>query len=487
MNQTLKKLLVSALALSLCICAGSASAQGQNQPATHFRQLQVPPLNSIEVQKPERTVLENGLTLYLMENHELPLIDAQLLVYTGSRWEPISKAGLASIVGEVIRSGGSERFPGDALDDELDNCATSIEVGIGQNQGSASISSLAENFPRALEILSDLIRQPVFPQEKIDLCKKEMSGSILRRNDDASSICAREFSRLLKGKDSPYGHQVELATLEAISREDLVGFHAEYFQPQNMILGIWGDFKSAEMKELVQKQFGTLTKGTAPRPAIPAVDEEAMAASGVFLIEKTDVEQSFIRLGHSGGKQSDPDYYALVIMDDILGGGFSSRLFCSVRSDKGLAYSVGSSWGAGMDVPGIFLASGSTQLATTVQFINAVKEEIERICREEVTLEELDRSKKTYLNGFVFSFDSTGKIISRLMAYDYYGYPADTLEHFQEKIAQVTQADVLAAARKHLKPDHLAIMVVGNPEKFDQPLSVLGQVKTLDITIPGAE
>jgi zinc protease len=110
-----------------------------------------------------------------------------------------------------------------------------------------------------------------------------------------------------------------------------------------MILGIWGDFKSAEMKELVQKQFGTLTKGTAPRPAIPAVDEEAMAASGVFLIEKTDVEQSFIRLGHSGGKQSDPDYYALVIMDDILGGGFSSRLFCSVRSDKGLAYSVGSS------------------------------------------------------------------------------------------------------------------------------------------------
>jgi len=174
-------------------------------------------------------------------------------------------------------------------------------------------------------------------------------------------------------------------------------------------------------------------------------------------------------------------------MDDILGGGFSSRLFCNVRSDRGLAYSVGSSWAAGMDVPGIFLASGSTQLATTVQFINAVKEEIERICREEVTLEELDRSKKTYLNGFVFSFDSTGKIISRLMAYDYYGYPADTLEHFQEKIAQVTQADVLTAARKHLRPDRLAIMVVGNPEKFDQALSVLGEVKTLDITIPGAE
>ena len=138
-----------------------------------------------------------------------------------------------------------------------------------------------------------------------------------------------------------------------------------------------------------------------------------------------------------------------------------------------------------MDIPGTFIVSGSTKLASTAEFIRAAREEVEKVIKEGVTEEELQRSKDTFLNGFVFEFDSTGKIVTRLMAYEYYGYPADTLEHFQENIAKVTCAEILAAAKKHLKPQNMLILVVGNPEKFDKPLTEFGKVTPLDITIPG--
>lgn len=474
-----------ALCLSLCLCGQSALAEKEGQAVTNYKEIKRPALNPIQVRQPERFVMKNGLTVYLLEDHELPLVELGMRIYTGSRWEPVEKAGLAGIVAEVIRSGGSEKFPGDALDDELDQSATSVELGIGQNEGVASVNALKENFGRGLEILSDLLQNPAFPQEKIDLCKQELAGGITRRNDNASAICAREFMSLLRGKGSPYAHPVEFATLAAISREDVVAFHKQFFQPQNMILGICGDFDSAAMKGELEKYFGSWAKGTAPRPTPPAQDLKAAATHGIFLVEKTDVEQSFIRMGHMGGKESDPDYYALILMNDILGGGLSSRLFCNVRSDKGLAYSVGSDWGAGMDVEGTFQASGSTKLASTGEFIKAVRGEIVRMTEGGVTQEELDRSKNSALNGFVFEFDSTDKIINRLMTYEYYGYPADTLEHFQENIAKVTREDILAAAQKHLHPDQLAILVVGNPEKFDVSLDQWGPVTPIDISIPG--
>lgn len=481
----MKNLIYSLLTAALCLSVNSASAAEQGKPVTNYKEIQLPELNSMQVQKPERYVMENGMTVYLLEDHEVPLVNLSLRIYTGSRWEPADKAGLAEIVGEVMRTGGSEKFPGDKLDDELDNSATSIEIGIGRNEGSASINSLKHNFAHSLEILTDLLQNPSFPEEKIALCKQEIAGGIVRRNDDASGICSREFNRLLRGKDSPYGHQVELTTLANISREDMIQFHQQYFQPQNMILGVWGDFSSAEMKKQLAETLGQWKKGTAARPAVPGIDMKAAGTTGVYLVEKTDIEQSFIRMGHIGGLQSDPDYYALILLNDILGGGFSSRLFCHIRTDKGLAYHVGSSWSAGMDIPGTFVVSGSTKLASTSEFIRAAREEVERVIKEGVTEEELQRSKDTFLNGFVFEFDSTGKIVSRLMAYEYYGYPADTLEHFQENIEKVTCADILAAAKKHLKPQNMLILVVGNPEKFDKPLTEFGKVTPLDITIPG--
>ena len=309
----MKHLIYSLLTAALCLCVNSASAAEQGKPVTNYKEIQLPELNSMQVRQPERYVMENGMTVYLLEDHEVPLIDLSLRIYTGSRWEPADKAGLADIVGEVMRTGGSKKFPGDELDDELDNSATSIEIGIGRNEGSASINSLKHNFAHSLEILTDLLQNPVFPEEKIALCKQEIAGGIVRRNDDASGICSREFNRLIRGKDSPYGHQTELTTLANISREDLIRFHQQYFQPQNMILGVWGDFSAAEMKKLLAETLGQWKKGTAARPAVPGIDMKAAGTTGVYLVEKTDIEQSFIRMGHIGGLQSDPDYYALIL------------------------------------------------------------------------------------------------------------------------------------------------------------------------------
>lgn len=485
----MKKTIYFWICCSLLFLVQSEIFAEEAQPVTpikHYQDLKLPELNPIQVKHPERYVMENGLTVYLQEDHEVPLITAEMYIYVGARWEPVEKAGLASITGEVIRTGGSERFPGDALDEELDRNAVRLEVGIGANNGGVSLSCLKETFERGLEIMADIVRSPSFPREKIDLCKRELIGSIQRRNDEAGGICSREFNRLIYGTNTAYGHQSEILTVMAITREDIVEFHRSYFQPQNMILGIVGDFDTAQMKEMLNRCFGSWEKGSAPRPVPPALDEEISKTGGIFLVEKTDVEQSFIRMGHLGGLQSDQDYYAMSLLNYILGGGFSSRLFCNVRSDKGLAYSVGSHWQAGMDVPGIFVAAGSTRNSATVEFIETVRAEIENICRNGVTEEELNHARESALNRFVFAYDSAGKIMRRLIYYEYFGYPADRLEHYIENIRKVTREDILAAARKHLHPDNLVVLVVGNPAEFGKPLSKLGEVQKIDITIPGA-
>ena len=202
------------------------------------------------------------------------------------------------------------------------------------------------------------------------------------------------------------------------------------------------------------------------------------------MIRKDDVNQSNIYLGHIGGLRSDPDYFALIVMNRILGGGFTSRLFRNVRSREGLAYSVFGSYSANYDYPGEFYVGCQTKSESTVKAIRAMLREVEKMKDSEVTDEELALAKDSFLNSFVFNFDTTGEIVNRLMTYEYYGYPSDFLMKIKQNVEKVTKADVLHVARKHLKPDQVQILAVGRPDDFDEPLSTLGPVNEIDITIP---
>lgn len=462
----------------------SAVAQSAKKPVERYKDIQYPPLNQIKVPTPERFTLDNGLVVYLLEDHQLPLVSASALVRVGSRWEPVEKAGLADVVGSVIRTGGTKTNPGDQLDERLDRMGASVEISIGQGVGSASLSVLKEDTTTGLTILADLLRNPAFPEDKIELEKISARDSIARRNDDPGSIPGREFRRLLYGKDSAYGHQIEYKTINAISKQDCEKYHREFFQPENVMLGVWGDFKTADMKALIQKSFGDWAKGGQPKPPVPSVQDTTAQVAGIHFISKDDVNQSWVRMGYLGGLYKDPDYFALEVMDNILGGGFSSRLFSKVRTDLGLAYSVGSSWAPGWDRPGTFVASGSTKSQSTAQFIQAIQREIVKMTEAEVSDDELQRAKDSILKGFAFEFDSVDKIITRLMTYEYYAYPADFLQKYQANIAKVTKEDVLKVAKDRLKPDRFAIVVLGNAKNFDQPLDKLGKVTEIDITIP---
>jgi predicted Zn-dependent peptidase len=458
-------------------------SQAVGRPSS-YKALKYPPLNKIQAPQPARFELPNGMVVYLVEDHEIPMISISSMIHAGSLWEPGQKAGLASIAGAVMRSGGTSKYPGDRLDEELDRLGAYVETGMGQDSGNASVSVLKEDIDRGISILADLLQNPAFPQDKIDIAKIAERDEVARRNDNPHSIVFREFNRVIYGKDSPYARLTEYDTINSITRDDLVAFHKQFIQPENIILGVVGDFKADEMRAKIEKAFGSWPRGGKPKPRTPEVDPAARGRAGFYSVNKEDMQQSWVIMGMLAGRRDDPDYCALDVMNGVLGGGFASRLFSNVRSDQGLAYAVFSSWDAGWDQPGTFTAAGSTKPETTIKIYNSIRHEIERLAEGGVTDDELSRSKDGILKGMAFESDSTAKIVRRMMSYEYHGYPPDFLEKYRAGVEKTTKADVARAAKQYLKPDQFAVLFLGKEKGYEQPLASLGKVASIDISIP---
>ena len=452
-------------------------------PLPSYKSLKFAPLPALKIPEPETLTLPNGMKVYLLEHHELPIISGFALLRTGNLFDPSDKHGLAGITGELIRAGGTKEKSGDQIDVELENIAASVESGIGESSATVSFSALRENTDAVLVVFRDLLTTPEFRQDKLDLAKTQTRSGIARRNDDPNGIVSREFSNILYGRDTPYGWDVNYADIDNIQRKDVVDFYHRYFFPANTALAVYGDFSSVEMKEKLTRLFANWTVKQSPVPKFPEVKK--VSVPGVFLATKEDVAQTFFEVGHMGGILNDKDYPALEVAADILGGGFSSRLFQRIRTKLGYAYNIGSSWGAGYDHPGLFRISGSTQSMRTVDTLKAINEELNRIRTGEVTDAELQTAKDTVLNGFVFRFDRPSKTLNRLVLYDYYGYPKDFVFQYQKGIQSVTKQDVSRVARTYFRPEDLTIVAVGNPKEFKTPITELGlKVQAIDLTIP---
>lgn len=451
----------------------------------HYDELEFPPLRAVEIPDYERYELPNGLVVYLMEDHELPLVSGSATFHTGSRFEPADKVGLASITGDAMRLGGTQTLSPDDLNQELEQRAASIETGIDSDSGSASFNALTEDLDEVFAIFADVVQQPAFAQDRIDLLKRQYMGSIARRNDDPDDITSREFRKLVYGANSPYARTAEYATLNAITRQDVLDFYLASVRPDRTILGIVGDFDREQMKRLIAERFGRWQATGSPLNVaeLPPVEQ---AQTGVFKVEQPQLTQSYIQLGHLGGQLNYPDHAALAVMNEVLNG-FSGRLFNQVRSRQGLAYVVYAFWSPRYDYPGMFIGGGQTRSEATVPFIQSVKTEINQIRTEPVSDDELARAKDSVLNSFVFNFQSPDQALSRLIRYEYYDYPADFIFQFQEGVKAATAEAVLAAAQARLQPDDLVILVVGSEEDIQPALTSLpnGQeVTAIDITIP---
>jgi zinc protease len=452
-------------------------------PLPSYKDLKYPTLAPVKIPKPEIFTLGNGLKVYLLEDHELPLVSGRALVQTGNLFDPKEKRGLAEITGTVMRSGGTKTMTGDKLDETLENMAASIESGIGESNGAASFSCLKENTDAVLALFYDVLTQPAFREDKLDLAKTQIKSAISRRNDNAPGIAQRELYSLVYGTDTPYGGEEEYDTINAITRNDVVDFYKRSFFPSNIILSVYGDFDSAAMKQKLTTAFGKWTATTPKMPPFPKVD--AAADPGIYLVSKKDVTQTFIDMGHLGGELHDKDFPALSVAADVFGGGFSSRLFREIRTRLGYAYSVGADWGANYDHPGVFRIGVSTKTQTTTETIKAILKVLDEMRTSEITDDELKVAKDSVLNSLVFAFERPSSTLNRLVTYDYFDYPADFLTQYQKALEAVTKQDVLRVAKQYFQPSKLTIVAVGNEQNFGEPLTALNiPVKPLDVSIP---
>ncbi|MGL6283285.1 MAG: M16 family metallopeptidase, partial [Microcoleaceae cyanobacterium] len=283
----------------------------------------------------------------------------------------------------------------------------------------------------------------------------------------------------------PYASTIEYATLKNIQRQDLIKFHQQYFHPANIILGIVGDFDPKEMRALINEKFGNWQTTAPALPPLPIVKQ--VNQGGTFFVEQPQLTQSNVLLGHLGGKYDSPDYPALSVLNAVLNG-FGGRLFNNIRSKEGLAYSVYGFWGAGYDYPSLFVAGGQTRSESTVPFVQAINQEIERIRTQPITEEELQQAKESSLNSFIFNFARPSQTLGRLMSYQYYGYPEDFIFQYQRGIESTTIEDVQRVAQKYLQPDKIVTLVVGNSQEIQPALETLSKgkkVMPIDVTIPG--
>jgi zinc protease len=473
------------LALVTLICAAILFCITAALPATaqvsDWHQIKVAPLPAFHPQEPKRIKMPNGLVIFLQEDHELPLIDGSIRIRGGSRSEPAGKVGMLEIYGEVWRTGGTKSHTGDQLDDYLEIRAAKVETGGNPDSTTIGWSCLKADFDDVFKVVTDLLRAPEFREQKVDLAQRELFDAISRRNDDVGGIAARESTKLAYGPQSPYARVAEYKTVAAVTRQDLLDWHHAHVHPNNIILGVTGDFDSAAMEAKLRQAFGSW-------PAGPAIEKPEIkfqpAKPGYYLIPKEDVNQSNIRMVALGIQRNNPDYYAAQVFNEAFGGGFSSRLFQSIRTKKGLAYGVGGGIGSAFDHPGILRLSMGTKSQTTVESIEALYEEVDRLAKQPIGDEEIQRAKDSILNSFVFNFDSPEKVLRERMAYEFYGYPADFLEQYRAGVEKVGKADVARVAAKYLHKDQLAVLVVGNTTDFDKPLASLGPVTNVDISIP---
>jgi len=469
----------AAILLAAAACSGIAAAQAK---PPSYKDLKYTPLPPVQIPEPVQATLSNGIRVFLLEDHELPLISGIAMIHTGNLFDPPDKRGLSGIMAEVLRSGGTSFKTGDQIDEELENVAASVESSMDETSATMSFSGLKESIDTPLAVFKDLLTGAAFRQDKIDLSLSQARSAIARRNDDPGEIPDRELMRILYGRDTPYGWQTEYSDLAAIHRDDLVNFYHRYYFPKNIMLAVYGDFKASEMRDKLENLLSGWKVEQPPVPAFPALT--AKAAPGIYLAEKSDVTQTFFSIGELGGTLRDPDYPALEVAAHILGQGFSSRLMSQIRTKLGYAYNIAAVWSANYNHPGTFRIVGSTKSGSTVATMQAINAELEKIRTAEVTEQELKEAKDGVLNAFVFNFDSPSKTLSRALRYEYFGYPKDFLLQYQKAIAGVTRADVLRVAKEHFVPQNLAFVAVGNPKDFDKPLDTLGKVTPIDLTIP---
>jgi zinc protease len=413
--------------------------------------------------------LKNGLHLLILEDHEVPLVNGFLLSEVGSWLDPPEKTGLADMVTDLLREGGSSAYDAAALDEFLANRAASIETSSSVKSVQIGFQSEPVDLEPVLRAVGSLVRAPLFPDDKLELMKQRQHANIARRNDEPSLVLQRAFSKLLYGKDSPFAREPTDESIDRIRREDLLQFHAENFGPDaNSFLVLYGDLDQADARRIAVETFGDWPRlFNSTRPPLPAAPVPNPEASMVLLADKPGLTQAQVAIGQIGGTFRDPLYPSLDVMNALMNG-LGGRLFDELRSRRGLAYSVYGVWAPKYNYPGLFMAGGETETSQVPALVDGIEAEFRRLDSEQVSPDELTYAKDFVLNSMVFEMaPNKSEMLRRLVLYRFHGYPDDFLVSLRSAIEQVNADSIQRAARERIHDESFITLVLGDRAKLE--------------------
>ncbi|MBA7561072.1 putative zinc protease [subsurface metagenome] len=456
------------LLLLLFSCAWQGAAMGDPDDITYA------PLR-FEPPKAQRSELENGIILYMLEDHELPFVNLSAVVRMGSFYDPPGKKGVAELTGTVMRTGGTRSMTGDRIDEELDFVAGVITISVGTQSCTLSLSVLQEDLDMGLGIFSDILMNPAFAEEKVTLAKTLKTEALRRIRDNPQKTAFREFRRLIYRGD-PRGRLPSIESVERVKRDDLVVFHRQFFRPSNVMIAVSGDIQKEDMAERIRAHLGGWNApggpGEFPPPPVHA------GASLDYLFK--DTPQSIVLVGHPAPGKENPDYYAFEVLDFIIGsGGFRSRVFDEVRNRLGLAYSAGSFYSTRTRY-GIFGAYAMARASSTLDALSAMARILDEVRDGGVEPQELAWAKESIINNFIFSFATPNRIVMRQMMLEHDGLPDNFLTSYKNNIEEVGLDDLRDVASRYLSKESRVVLVLGNRENFDRPLSSFGDFRVTE-------
>ncbi len=458
----------------------------------HPRDLKYPALSYTPPKASEyRHKLAGGATAYMVPDRTLPLVNISVVVRAGSWLEPQGKEGLASLTGSQMRAGGTKTKPPLAFDEEAAYLAAQFSSFVGDTEGRANMNCLTKHLDVCLDMFFDMLHNPGFAGDRLNLAKTQLLQTLQRRNDATEQIESREFNRLMRGPDFFANRLATKPSIEGITREDMLAFHDRYYYPANFILAASGDFDPKDLQSKLESRMAGWANGSEKTSPIPV--PTFTPAGGVYIVDKKGVNQGRVRMGHPGITRQNPDHIAISLMNAILGGGgFTSRILTRVRSDEGLAYQAASAFGAGVFYPGTFTALFQSKSPSVAQAAAIVLEEINRIRTEKVTPEELRITINSAVEGLPRRFATAASKAQQFATDDYENLPEDYWISYRDRVRAVTPDDVLRVAKQYLKPEQMSILIVGdaesiqkgNPDKPQFQVSKFGTVKMIPLPDP---
>ncbi len=424
--------------------------------------------------KYRKATLDNGLRIIMVEHHELPIAAIELLVGTGSAQDPQKMSGLANLTAQLLREGTRSKNT-EEISEEIDFIGARLDMDCDYDSTSVSSTALVRHLGTILNLLSEVARYPSFPAQEIETQRDKALASILREKDNKRSIAERHFSQMLYGAH-PYNHPPLGTTegLKAVTREEIIEFHKRHYLPNNSILTVVGDIDPAKTLAAIKETFGDWEAGELQKPVMPSTPK--ISGYRIRLVDKPDLTQTEIRIGHLGIKRTDADYFPLLLMNSIFGRGPTSRLYTEIRAERGLSYGVSSRFDA-RRLRGPFYIRTYSKNETALEALWLVLDQLRKLKSSGVTEEELSDAKAYHIGHFPLGLETPTQIASKIIDQEFYGLPDDYLETYLENIRAVSREDVNRTARRLLDPENLVIVLVSRAADTLKDAQTLGKVE----------